>query len=226
MHQIQIGQHAIDRVMKRRGKVELYDSIVPAKSALIVVDMQNCFVAPGMPAEISYARDAVPNINRLAAAFRAAGGHVVWIKNAIYPETRQNWSVWVDNMMSPDLREEMCREMHPGSKGYELWPELDVKDEDAQIEKTRFSAFIQGSSGLAEYLEKVGVDTIAITGTATQVCCESTARDGMMLNYKVIFVSDGCGAPTDADHNATLTSLLQSFCDIRPTDEVIALLEA
>ncbi|MEH2549190.1 ureidoacrylate peracid hydrolase [Bradyrhizobium sp. AZCC 2262] len=179
-----------------------------------------------MPAEMPHARDGVPNINRLAAAFRAAGGHVVWIKNAIYPETRKNWSVWVDNMMHDDLREEMCREMHPGSNGYELWPELDVKAQDAQIEKTRFSAFIQGSSGLAEYFEKIGVDTIAVTGTATQVCCESTARDGMMLNYKVIFVSGGCGAPTDADHNATLTSLLQSICDIRPTDDIIALLDA
>lgn len=226
MHTIAIGQHAIDRAMARRGRIRVFDSVNPATTALIVVDMQNCFVKEGMPAEISHARDIVPNINRLAAATRAAGGHVVWIRNTITPETAQNWSAWVENFMHPDLKDRMFAEMARGSEGHELWHLLDVEPGDAQIEKQRFSALIQGSSTLFDHLKARGIDTVLITGTATHVCCESTARDAMMLNFKTIFISDGNAAPTDADHNATLTALLQSFCDIQSTEEAIGCLQA
>jgi len=226
MHKIQIGQHAIDRAMARRGRVHIHDRIDPTRSALLVVDMQNCFVAPGMPAEIAHARDIVPNINRLAAAFRQTGGRVVWIRNTLTDEVRDAWSVWTNDFMTDTLREAMYREMAPGSEGHQLYPALDVSPADDQIEKTRFSAFIQGSSGLHDHLQSLGIDTVVVTGTATQVCCESTARDAMMLNYTTLFVSDANAAPTDADHNGTLTALLQSFCDIQSTDQVTAALGA
>ena len=226
MHTIAIGQHAIDRAMARRGRVRVWDRVEPASTALIVVDMQNCFVAPGMPAEIDHARDIVPNINRLAAALREAGGHVVWIRNTITPETAETWSTWVENFMHPDLRARMFAEMARGSEGHQLWPLLAVDPADAQIEKQRFSALIPGSSTLQDHLQARGIDTLIITGTATHVCCESTARDAMMLNYRTIFISDGNAAPTDADHNATLTALLQSFCDVQSTDEAIACIAA
>ena len=70
-----------------------------------------------------------------------------------------------------------------------------------------------------------GIDTLIVVGTATNVCCESTARDAMMLNYKVFFVSDGNACRTDAEHNATLASLMAMFADVRSTDEMIALLQ-
>src|SRR5262249_38217788 len=58
------------------------------------------------------------------------------------------------------------------------------------------------------------------------VCCESTARDAMMLNYKVFFVSDANACRTDAEHNATLASLMVMFADVRSTEEMIALLQS
>ncbi len=61
-----------------------------------------------------------------------------------------------------------------------------------------------------------------ITGTVTNVCCESTARDAMMMNYKVVFVSDGNAAFTDAEHNATLGNMAMLFADVMTTDEVAA----
>jgi ureidoacrylate peracid hydrolase len=61
-----------------------------------------------------------------------------------------------------------------------------------------------------------------ITGTATNVCCESTARDAMMLDYEVIMVSDGTAALTDEEHAAALNTFMLFFGDVMSTDETIA----
>src|SRR4030095_3323424 len=104
---------------------------------------------------------------------------------------------------------------------HELWATLDVRVEDLIVEKNRFSAFIQGSSNLAEVLRARGLDTILVTGTVTNVCCESTARDAMMLNFKTIMVSDGNAAVTDEDHNAALANFYLTFGDVMSTDMAI-----
>jgi ureidoacrylate peracid hydrolase len=67
---------------------------------------------------------------------------------------------------------------------------------------------------------------VLITGTVTNVCCESSARDAMMLNFKTIMVSDGNAARTDAEHNATLASFYSVFGDVMDTDHLIRCLEA
>src|SRR5205823_6007906 len=95
---------------------------------------------------------------------------------------------------------------------------------DLIVEKNRFSAFIQGSSNLAELLRARGIDTILVTGTVTGVCCESTARDAMMLNFKTVMVSDGNAAMTDEDHNASLAAFYLTFGDVMSTDMLIACL--
>jgi len=79
-------------------------------------------------------------------------------------------------------------------------------------------AFVGGSSDLHAILQARGVDTLIVTGTASQVCCESTARDAMMLNYKVFFVTDGNATFTDAEHNATLSAMAHTFCDVIGSD--------
>ena len=66
---------------------------------------------------------------------------------------------------------------------------------------------------------------LIVVGTATNVCCESTARDAMMLNYKIFFVSDANACRTDEEHNATLAILLVMFADVRSTDEMVNLLQ-
>jgi ureidoacrylate peracid hydrolase len=99
-----------------------------------------------------------------------------------------------------------------------------VLDGEPVIEKTRFSALVQGSSTLDAYLQEHGVDTLIITGCLTDVCCESTARDAMMLNYRAIMMTDANAADTDADHNAALTAFSGTFGDIMATDMLIGLL--
>jgi len=76
--------------------------------------------------------------------------------------------------------------MAPGTRGHEIYPTLKVEPQDEIVNKYRFSAFAQGASDLPERLRAQGYDTVLITGTVTNVCCESSARDAMMLNFKTI----------------------------------------
>jgi ureidoacrylate peracid hydrolase len=225
MHKVSIPQSVVDRVVARHGREHVHADLVPARTALIVVDMQNAFMLPGVAhAPCLPAQDIVPNINRLAQAVRATGGTVVWIKTAYTDDTLQNWST-LYGMLGPNGTERRAQALTRGSKGYELWPTLEVRPEDLTVEKNRYSAFIQGSSNLADVLRSRGLDTLLITGTVTNVCCESTARDAMMLNFKTIMVTDGNAAVTDEDHNASLIGFYLIFGDIMSTDFAIECLK-
>lgn len=113
-----------------------------------------------------------------------------------------------------------------GSFGHAIYPELEVLPGDWTVEKQRFGAFVEGSSTLHAQLQARGINTLIIVGTATNVCCESTARDAMMMNYKVVFVSDANACRTDDEHNATLGNILALFGDVQSTDEAIAAIGA
>ena len=220
MHKTTIPQSVIDRVVARHGREHVHDDLDPARTAL-----QNAFMLPGVAhSPCLAAQDIVPNINRLAQAVRDTGGTVVWIKTAYTDETLEDWST-LYAMIGPKGTEKRAKALARGSKGYELWPELDVHSGDLTVEKNRYSAFIQGSSDLAEVLRSRGLDTLLITGTVTNVCCESTARDAMMLNFKTVMVTDGNAAVTEDDHNASLIAFYLIFGDVMSTDFAIECLK-
>jgi ureidoacrylate peracid hydrolase len=224
MHKISIPQSVTDRIIARRGREFAYEDIDPRKTALVVVDMQNAFMMPGVAHSLCLtAQEIVPNINRLAETLRATGGTVVWIKTTFTEESLKSWSVYY-NLSNDAQGAKRIAALTENSKGHELWAGLDVKPSDPIVEKKRFSAFIQGSSNLADVLRGRGIDTLLITGTVTGVCCESTARDGMMLNFKTIMVTDGNAAMTDEEHNASLIAFYQMFGDIMSTEKLIGLL--
>jgi ureidoacrylate peracid hydrolase len=148
---------------------------------------------------------------------------VFWIQNTHDEKCLTDWSILHDYTV-PEKQAHRVRSMSAGTVGYQLWAGLDVRDEDERVLKYRFSAFIQGSSDLADRLRAQGYDTVLITGTVTNVCCESSARDAMMLNFKTIMVTDGNAASNDAEHNASLIAFYLTFGDIMGTDELIACL--
>jgi ureidoacrylate peracid hydrolase len=225
MHTLSIPQSIVDRVVARRGREHVHDALDPARTALVVVDMQNAFMLPGVAhALCPMAEKIVPNINRLAQAVRTTGGIVIWIKTTFKDDALKNWSTYFE-MVKPEQGARRVAALTAGSKGHELWAALDVRADDLIVEKNRFSAFIQGSSNLAEVLRERGLDTVLITGTVTNVCCESTARDAMMLNFKTIMVTDGNAAVTDEDHNASLCAFYLTFGDVMPTDMLVTCLE-
>jgi ureidoacrylate peracid hydrolase len=220
MHKIAISQSALERMARRAGKPHPFDAIDPRRAALVVIDMQNYFVKEGHRGEVPLAREIVRDINRLAAELRRRGGHVVWVRNAT-TNTRESWSNFHEWLMTPDRMQRRYQAMDIGQDGFEFWHLNDIRPEDAQVAKTRYSAFIQGSSGIEPHLRERGIDTLLITGTATNVCCESSARDAMMLNFKVVMVSDGMATHSDEEHNATLSAFHGQFGDVQTVDEVL-----
>ena len=224
MHKIAISKATAERLQTRLGKLHPFDVMEPRKTALVVIDMQNYFVKQGHQSEVPLAREIVPNINRLAAELRRRGGHVVWVRNST-TDTRESWSNYHGYLQKPERAERRLQSMQIGADGYEYWHGNDIRPEDAKITKKRYSAFIQGSSDVEWHLRHRGIDTLLITGTATNVCCESSARDAMMLNFKVIMVADGLATHTDAEHNATLSAFYGQFGDVQTVDEVLASLE-
>jgi len=226
MHKIEMPQWATDVALDRRGKAHIYADLDPRKTALVVVDLQNGFMVEEVAiAYVPTAVEIVPNVNRLAEAVRRTAGKVFWIRNTFDETNVTAWSEYFA-MLTPAKRARALANMAPNARGHALYPSLDVKPEDEIVNKYRFSAFVQGASDLPARLRAQGYDTVLITGTVTNVCCESSARDAMMLNFKTIMVSDGNAARTDAEHNATLASFYSVFGDVMDTDFLIARLEA
>jgi len=183
----------------------------------------------------SWRRASRPRSHRRAISYRMstgspprpapAGGTVVWIQNTITSESEKSWSVYLGYFADAEWGPRMRQAFTPGDFGHELYATLEVRPGDLRVRKYRFSALVQGASELDAILRARGIDTLIIVGTATNVCCESTARDAMMLNYKVFFVSDANACRTDEEHNATLAILMGLFADVRSTEEMIELLQ-
>ena len=224
MHPTQLPQSVIDRIVSRRGRLHGFENINSARTALIVVDMQNVFCAPQASVEVPLAREIVPNINRLAQATREAGGLVAWVQMTIL--RREDWALVVDNLLSKETAARVLSEVKPGSSGHKLWPAMQARPDDLYVAKNRFSAFLPSSSDIAEQLRRRDIDTVIIVGTLTNVCCESSARDAAMMDFKTFMISDANAALTDEAHLATLTTFIGSFGDVRSTDEMIGLLTA
>jgi ureidoacrylate peracid hydrolase len=165
--------------------------------------------------------EIVPNVNRLAAAVRRAGGRVVWIRNTYDP----TWLTMQANVRAEKVAKRI-ESMTEGSVGHQLYPELDIKPGDTIVQKYRFSAFLPESSDLAVRLRAGGYDTVLIAGTVTNVCCESSARDAMMMSFKTVMVSDANAANSDEEHNASLVNFYVTFGDVMDTAYLIERLEA
>jgi ureidoacrylate peracid hydrolase len=221
MHIVSIPRWAVERVIERCGSAHPYADLDPVRTALIVVDLQNGFMVEGVAHALCRAAvDVVPNVNRLAAAVRRAGGKVVWIQTKHDP-------CWVTMYakMRPEKAAKRIESMSEGSVGHQLYPALDVLPGDSTVQKSRFSAFLPDSSDLAERLRAVGCDTVLIAGTMTNVCCESSARDAMMMNFHTVMVSDANSAASDEEHNASLVNFYVMFGDVMDTDFLIGCLE-
>lgn len=226
MHRMDIPDSIVARVVARCGKAHPFEDLDPAKTAFVVIDMQVGFMDPVIGhAPCPMAPAIVPAVNRLAEALRQAGGGVFWVQNQHDESCDRDWSV-MQQMATAASRAKRVASMTPGSAGHALWPELDVKPGDEIVAKRRFSAFIRGSSDLEQRLRARGFDTVLIGGTVTNVCCESSARDAMMLDFRTVMVADANAALSDEEHNASLAAFWQIFGDVMTVDHVIARLRA
>lgn len=224
MHSISISPKALARAAERPPSSKVLPGMVPARTAHVVVDLQNGFMAPGAPVEVPEARGIVGAVNRISSAMRAAGGTNVFLRMNLGTPATESWRSYLDHFPSAGKRQEVVDAFRPGSEHFRLWEGLDVEDRDLVVDKVRFSAFVPGASSLHEELSARDVDTLVITGTLTNVCCESTARDAMQMGYRIAFVSDATAALTDELHNSTLENMMTHFADVVTAGEVVGAL--
>jgi ureidoacrylate peracid hydrolase len=208
--------------MAREGRAHTVESLEAATTALVIVDMQRYFVEPPYAGASPWGPEIIPNVNRLADALRRAGGSVVWLQMRA-PSDLDDWTA-LRERYSVSAAAARWGSLDPDDAGFELAPGLEVHGEDLRVVKTRYSAFIAGSSDLDAQLRDRSIHTLLVCGVATNACCESTARDAMMLDYRVLMVSDGCAAVTNEEHSAALGNFYLFFGDVQTTDEVLAMI--
>ncbi|GAB2534640.1 isochorismatase family protein [Nocardia heshunensis] len=213
-HDWHIDDREYARHEARRGRRFAYPHLDPRRTALAVIDMVPLHVD-----ENPYCRAIVPNINRLAAALRAAGGTIAWVLPATGAATAR-----AIEFFGPATAETYSSPTISGPLPTRLWPDLAARDDDLFVDKSAYSAFFPGRCDLPRLLEQRRIETILITGTVTNVCCESSARDASTLGFRVPMVADANAARTDREHNATLHTIYRSFGDVRPTAEGLDLI--
>jgi nicotinamidase-related amidase len=217
MHAWHIAPREYARQRERRGRLHAFATIAPARTALIVIDMIPFFLE-----ENRHCRDIVPNVNDIAAALRDAGGLVAWV----LPSPQDPFPELADEFYGPRIAR-LYQNSAPGADlPSKLGSGLEHRPTDFFVEKSAASAFFPGRCPLPDLLRARAIDTVLITGTVTNVCCESSARDARTQGFRVIMVADANAARTDADHNATLHTIYRSFGDVRPTAEILGLIAA
>ncbi len=210
----------IEKITVRDGVPHSVTKLDPGDTALLIVDMQNFYMKQGASSYCPYAQAIVPNVNRLVDAARRFGSPVFWLRNVTNNEAFKTWTRHYDRMSQAriDIRK---RELAKDGDGFQFWHEMDLRETDRKIEKTRYSAFIPGASNLQKILAEYSADTLIICGVATNVCVESTARDAMMMNYRTILIEDACAANSKEAHEVSLNSLYLNFGDVQTTDMII-----
>lgn len=210
MHTISLPDSAVER-----GRMMGLDKpIDPATTAVVTIDFQNFFVADGEPMGTANAQDALANANRVNAAARAAGSLVVITKHSFGPPG--------EVAPSEPLAEQA---LLPGSASYELHPSLVVEPDDVVIVKRRSSPLHpEADTDLLRTLRERGIETLIVTGLASNGCCDCLARDAFQHGFNVVFVSDASAAMSDEEHNATLLNLAIYYANVLDTAAVEAAL--
>lgn len=196
--------------------------LVPSKTALIDVDMQRCFVE-GSPLASPEGLALVGRVNRLARACREAGTLIVHTRMM----KKDRSDVGVMGEIVPPFIVELYTE---GEASAELHDALEVESSDLILDKPRYGAF--HGTDLETILRARGVDTVVISGIATNICCETTAREAAQRDFRVFFLSDGTatkdmnGVPADELQRATLASVGMVFAQIATIEELVEKLQA
>lgn len=196
----------------------------PARTAMIVFDMQNDFVASGAPMETPDARAMVPRLAESLALCRAAGVRVIFTAQ-VHRADRSDFGQF-GLLHAPVVA---GKALVDGSPGVDIYPVLAPLAGEHVIKKHRYSAFF--GTDLDIVLRSWGIETVIISGTTTENCCLSTARDALFNNYRVLFLSDatatcdypdrGHGGMASADlHRTTLMVLAASTAQVLTVAEL------
>ncbi len=206
----------------------LGDLVKPGHTALIVIDMQNDFCHKDgffgkggydnqgrgqKPADMSLIEEMVPNLSNLINVARSAGTKVYFVRS------------FEDDHYLPPMerlrqrrigrRRVLCPE---GEWGSQQFDGFDPEPDDKVITKYVFSAFI--GTNLKDILENAGIKSVIVTGVVTNVCCESTVRDGAMMGFYPVVPRDCVAAYTLEEHESSIARI-DSFWGVVTTSQEI-----
>jgi ureidoacrylate peracid hydrolase len=208
-----IPQGLVDEVVARRGgRLHMYDSLDGPRTAFVVVDLdeESC-------RRSERDHEIYRPVNAVAAAVRAAGGAVAFVTTSI-PSPQ-----WLALGLGVELAASYYAAARSGAAS-RLAADLDVGPHDLRAVKARASAFFPDNCDLHVQLQGHDIEHVLVGGLASDICCDSTARDAYELGYEVTMVSDALVGNAWGLHEASLASLFCLFGDVRPSHQVIALL--
>ena len=197
--------------------------VAPERMALINVDMQNLFV-DGYPLSAPDGLELQERINRLSGVCRKAGITVIHAMHVVRPDGS---NIGVLGELVPPVKQGA---IDRGSKSAALHDDLDDQDGDIILEKPRYGAF--HGTDLELILRARGIDSVIITGITTSVCCETTAREANVRDFKVFFLSDGTstfafgGMTKEEIERATCVTLAHCFAQVLSVGEMVTKIEA
>jgi len=157
-------------------------AVDPGRTALVIVDMQSCFVADS-PVAAPAGAQVAGRLNRLAAACRGARIPVVWTRHVVRPDGSNTGLL---GELVPAVAAGVINDDAPTAA---LHPLMDVRPGDMVVGKPRFGSF--HGTDLEVILRSRGVDTIILGGINTNVCVDTTAREAAVREFRVLFLSDG-----------------------------------
>jgi ureidoacrylate peracid hydrolase len=190
----------------------------PRYAALIVVDVQNDFVSPEGSAgkrgeDVGAAMAMIPNLTGLIDQARRVGLTIIYIRT-----THSEWTDTASWIYRTSQKSGLstCRE---GSWGAEFYDGIAPLPSERVVIKHRYSAFI--NTDLNTVLKARGIQSVLVCGVATNVCVETTARDGYMYDYYVTMIDD-CSAAYDAKlHMSTLENIRRHFGLVASSNQII-----
>ena len=189
--------------------------VIPHQTALLDIDLQNCFVAGA-----DRGREVVDRINEIAAVCRDAGILVIHTRHAI---RRDHANIGVLGQIVSKVRDGLLDE---GAESAAYHEALQIEPHDVLLTKPRFGAF--HGTDLEVILRSRGIDAVIIAGITTDVCCDTTAREANARDFKVFFLSDAtttsAGNPAEVIE-ATLDLMGALFGQVLSSQEMIAKIE-
>ena len=200
--------------------LSLLDRLAPRRSALVVIDMQNDFCAPGgyvdavMGKDVSAAAALLPVLNSLIAHARGAGVPVVWVRadygHAAIPSS----------MLAKQLRAGIHAECCAAGTWGADWFGVAPLPTEPVVTKHTYSGF--HDTDLDAVLRGKQIETLVFAGVQTQICVESTVRDGHSRGYDCIVPADAVASHTPMLHDATLMNVRFLFGDVSDSATILA----
>jgi len=200
----------------------------PGRAALVIVDMQDCFVA-GSPVAAPLGKQVAGRLNQLAAACRRSGIPVIWTRHVVRPDGSNTGLL---GELIPQVAAGIINEDAPTAA---LHPLMDARPGDIFVDKPRFGSF--HGTDLEAILRSRDINTIILGGISTNVCVDTTAREAAVREFRVVFLSDGTanfGLPDGGMGTASAEELQRTACavmafgfaEVASVDEVLSRIPA